>query len=595
MKNLKKVLAGLTALCMMASLASVAAFASSTEPASTETAPPAPPVIEYLEDATDSEVTGQGTVIFATPDNALSVLLPTSTAWNFILDPMGLYGEEIAGAIYVDDIAPTVTNTSPFPIAVNVEVKLTGDGFTALDEEDEEGVLEAFKDSDAASLLMYITSDVEPATGYVLGEAEKTLTYVLAGSEYTVSLDENNNVEFNKDEDDKGFSIEFGLGGICNPNGDWADFVPSDSENTEVEDVDILEEEAEEINSIDELIAVYEDGSEIFYQAGELIEEDEEEEEEEAIEAILVGDWDEVLEVISVEEIEAIFATKNPGDIGTDIILEQNLIFVNSASSEDALETVAEILEAYNGDGLWLYSPTLEEGNQFWLAVDGSDNVYTDNIDIENIFKLKDGVEYPLFLAGDVLQGGYTKTVVTSTPGQANSEIGISAVFTVSAAEVPQEAELGTGTVLGKYEKSAALVSDGGMTPYELPEEIIIPEYDAPEFALAFGGNMRNFNVVVTNPVESNKKFTAADIAGATVTAKNGATDISNFGGTIGFASDRIGFGQADDITTGAQAGVGGATWTEVVIDTDTIIITIVLGAANVGAYATADITVTWK
>lgn len=76
--------------------------------------------------------------VSAAPTPAYSVVLPTSTAWNFTLDPQGLetlgVGDsasfkelyESAGTVIPGIFAPEVKNNSNVPVKISVAVSLTG-------------------------------------------------------------------------------------------------------------------------------------------------------------------------------------------------------------------------------------------------------------------------------------------------------------------------------------------------------------------------------------------------------------------------------------------------------------------------------------
>jgi hypothetical protein len=192
-------------------------------------------------------ITGDGETVYI-DTNIYSVMLPTNTAWDFILDPQGLVGayrddptgwdtgkdpsvtEPFAGRIISRDYVPTAINNSSFDVSLSVTLKLTGDAVAVTSES-------AVHSGTGNNVLLTI----EPAAGAV---STRSAVFIGSGSSFAVS-DEPGVLKFvlapadyvfnhvaGSDPPDftytrianTGKGTQFRIGGQCNKNADWTDF-----------------------------------------------------------------------------------------------------------------------------------------------------------------------------------------------------------------------------------------------------------------------------------------------------------------------------------------------------------------------------------
>lgn len=249
MKKTKQLLAILIAGAMMFSL-SATAFASAPDP-------------------TEVEIDGDGSTVFVDTD-VYSVILPTSVAWDFTLDPQGLVGayrggtignanelanatpEQLAnyaGRIIPGTAFPVVQNRSSFDVALIVDVKVTGDATVVATSAEVEPA-----DGDAATannILMNVQLQEEALTGETpltatfaaastavevpLKETNQSLAFVLAKADYVFSSTNGTDFTFLRTATSFGFGTALQISGLVNKNADWSEFTGADAKEVGID------------------------------------------------------------------------------------------------------------------------------------------------------------------------------------------------------------------------------------------------------------------------------------------------------------------------------------------------------------------------
>ena len=193
---------------------------------------------------TDSyELSGDGEVIYFNADDVISIIIPTDAALNFFLDPLGLSDledggpgkslEELrmgpkAGSVDFHNYTPVVINQSNIDILVNFDVQITGDA-------DVVGTLDDILKEDEEDPWLYIAMTVSKDSvndtaanadnfigtlQLVLSDDSQKVQFVLDKAVYT--LDASLTYEL---KEGSGHGTQLLFDGVCNPYGNWMNFV----------------------------------------------------------------------------------------------------------------------------------------------------------------------------------------------------------------------------------------------------------------------------------------------------------------------------------------------------------------------------------
>ena len=210
MKGFKKVLALLTAAAITISIGTVSVFAS-------------------------GDVTGDGDTKYIDTD-ITEVILPTSSAWNFVLDPQGLEGLASGSSAGLDTLngggiiptgtAPLAVNKSSYDMSLRVELKVTGDANVVATDT----AVEADNGNNILLNVIASTADVNTAGGTFAGTVETALStsgtdiqFVLAPAAYEVK-NTAGVYTYERVAADDGHGTELQLGGKVNTKADWSAF-----------------------------------------------------------------------------------------------------------------------------------------------------------------------------------------------------------------------------------------------------------------------------------------------------------------------------------------------------------------------------------
>ena len=208
-------------------------------------------------------VTGDGDTSYVNTE-VMEVILPTSDAWNFQLDPQGLLGglrdgnsnsatmEDLAayaGKIIAGDYAPVAINRSSYAMKLSVDVKLTGDAIaTANEEATNAGTANNVNLNVIASKVKVATTtsifDASSEVEFALTKEDTTIDFVFSAAQYDF-IDDNGTFKFERrlynpdDKDDEnndlnGNGTQLSLGGFVNVNADWSDFIETVDNNTTI-------------------------------------------------------------------------------------------------------------------------------------------------------------------------------------------------------------------------------------------------------------------------------------------------------------------------------------------------------------------------
>jgi hypothetical protein len=228
MKKIQKFLACVIAIAMIFSMGAVNAFAS--------------------------DVSGDGGTVHANL-KSIVVELPTSTAWSFTLDPLGLASATYVGDkvdvdslvpqedIIVGSYAPTVISKSSHPVAVTVAVRVTGTGITPVADEI------ALKANTNNNILLSVVAstalvdDDNAASTFAgtinaidsLALTDKSAKFALGTSAFEVErtgTDPNFSYTMSLKADEKGKGTKIQLAGKINLTADWSTFAGTTPANT---------------------------------------------------------------------------------------------------------------------------------------------------------------------------------------------------------------------------------------------------------------------------------------------------------------------------------------------------------------------------
>lgn len=192
----------------------------------------------------DSTVTGDGENLNIDDEKIYQVSLPTNTALNFKIDPLGLLGvgagesktleelEEYAGKIKFVDYTPVVLNESSVPITLSVTLNITG----SLDATDIAETADAAQTGTDPKLFIGVRAASEAlkddtmTTEDFVGNMELALSktpaipkFVLDQATYKVSGDDHTyNFVVGS-----GFGTALLFDGVCNTVGDYSAFRPA--------------------------------------------------------------------------------------------------------------------------------------------------------------------------------------------------------------------------------------------------------------------------------------------------------------------------------------------------------------------------------
>jgi hypothetical protein len=231
------------------------------------------------------EIKGDGDTTYV-DTKIYSVVLPTSAAWDFILDPQGLIGAyrannetadpltnvglanslptdgvtaaalvPYAGRIIPGTTVPVFQNRSSYNVALGVSIRVTGDATivattgevapTATPPVDPENPtaleLAAIAAETANNVLLNVqlqentvntnvlaaTPAFAAATAPVevaLDNPGKTLSFILAGANYVFTGDPTDGFDYERVTDSYGNGTALQLGGLVNRNANWEDF-----------------------------------------------------------------------------------------------------------------------------------------------------------------------------------------------------------------------------------------------------------------------------------------------------------------------------------------------------------------------------------
>ncbi|MCL2633230.1 MAG: hypothetical protein FWD34_01815 [Oscillospiraceae bacterium] len=218
-------------------------------------------VAAFADQATSGDFTGDGDTTYIATD-VYSVLLPTTLAWDFILDPQGLVGayrsgtvgsenalasatpEQLApfaGKIIPGTAFPVVQNRSSYDVALSVDIKVTGDAVVVASAssvspasgEDGATANNVLLEVDIATAA--ITSNIVetavttfPAStvSQTLDDKGKSLSFVLGAANYVFSATGTPPVfSYARNADSFGNGTALQLSGEVNKNADWSAFV----------------------------------------------------------------------------------------------------------------------------------------------------------------------------------------------------------------------------------------------------------------------------------------------------------------------------------------------------------------------------------
>jgi len=200
---------------------------------------------------TPPPITGDGDVSFVEFDEVVRIIVPTTAALDFSLDPLGLSalidgGEgktlaelqagEAAGKIVFGTYTPVVVNESSHPVLVKFGAQITGGAVTA---ETDPADVNTGVDNKAASLYIGMSASTASVTNLAatastfagtkqlpLTAASQDVTFLLDEAEYLIYR-EGIEYVYKMNPAKTGFGTQLLFQGICNPYGDWSDFVGS--------------------------------------------------------------------------------------------------------------------------------------------------------------------------------------------------------------------------------------------------------------------------------------------------------------------------------------------------------------------------------
>jgi hypothetical protein len=225
---MRKKLMSLALAVVLTMTMSMSAFASPPTPTAPMTA---------TSDVTT--ITGTGTVLY-TDLTEYSILLPTQEAFNFIVDPQGLYNIATgdANAVAIDDLdggriigqkPEQFINNSTDPIKLSIAARMTGDAATA-------DTMAAVHNAATPTALLLLTPSVNnirttgdsftfagTPQGIVLGTDTTTLDFILPKATYNVKTNNATDFEITL-VPNTGSGSALKIDGFAAKNADWSSF-----------------------------------------------------------------------------------------------------------------------------------------------------------------------------------------------------------------------------------------------------------------------------------------------------------------------------------------------------------------------------------
>ena len=230
-KSFKTRIAALLTVALVLTMLPMTVFADITDPAAA---------------GNTNTISGAGTTVYVST-NQYRVVVPTSEALDFTLDPQGLLsmadGDQVtldtlsgnAGKVVTKENATAfITNRSSYPVKVNVKFKGTGDATfvdskDALNNNTTTNVLLAIIPSSAKTVLS--ENEYSAASkGFLIKSADVSANFLLNEAKYTVSRNgATYSYNYNPGEDD-GTGLR--IGGYVNTRADWSDFIKDEDPST---------------------------------------------------------------------------------------------------------------------------------------------------------------------------------------------------------------------------------------------------------------------------------------------------------------------------------------------------------------------------
>ena len=179
---------------------------------------------------------GEGDTVYINTE-IFEAILPTTGAWDFTLDPMGLAGanatfsnlEETAGLIIPGSFTPVAVNLSSVPLTLNVEVKVTGDANVITTNR------AAVDEGTGTNILLNVVASTamvnDPATddpfagtnATPISKEGKILKFVLENAAYEYGKD-GDNFTYTRVAADLGHGTRLQISGFVNKDANWTDF-----------------------------------------------------------------------------------------------------------------------------------------------------------------------------------------------------------------------------------------------------------------------------------------------------------------------------------------------------------------------------------